>query len=677
MAYNFYSDLENIYKVKGDWEKANQSGDEKGKYNASAQAQIFYDNLRKNGYKDLADEMQNANYTQAKNIVNKWSSQKPQDYVYSPEQDVDNIFKAKGWYDDAKKAGDQAGADLIAAKTQAYYNNLINNGYNDLAYDLSVSNHEASKGIRNKWAKMDKTSGTEYLYTLGKSKGLSQDDINSLLKVNESTGEVYFGGKNLGKADAVVDGVAYWSDTSKLDNAFNNYIFKSGTTQTDEQLRGQHNTEIKDKINQLFGTQNKDRDMMIGKYGKLEDTAYSNPFETDEAKAILGQYDLKAMQGRENEKASGAASNGGNIDSFAAANALRQQASLINKGQMAVLDAHNNKINNVKGILADMGVYLQNQDVGMQNTIGLQQSESQRLFENDQTSKNNETARLSEQASVTGYAPNEWVIKNDSTYSQFLNPDGTFKKEMENVDLQALINNTTDADTKKKLAVIRAKKMLGNYGEYGQYIGQGDVAFMDNNIRTEAGKQFDETMQYNRDIFEAEQELKNPYSKLSGGTTRVVSSGGSSNKGSNKTTYTGNLTAAQAKSALLAGTVTEEVLNAYNHYYGTNYTMENPPEIVDGKIVTTDPGTLEESVVEKWADKLNDDIAEKYGDKYTALVPNGDGTYERGDADADYIILRVLGDDKLTQEQKEYLLYDRFGITEDQVNTAYRDPHYK
>lgn len=641
MAYNFYSDLENIYKVKGDWEKANQSGDEKGKYNASAQAQIFYDNLRKNGYKDLADEMQNANYTQAKNIVNKWSSQKPQDYVYSPEQDVDNIFKAKGWYDDAKNSGDQAGADLIAAKAQAYYNNLIKNGYNDLAYDLSVSNYEASKGIRNKWAKMDKTSGTEYLYTLGKSKGLSQDDINSLLKVNESTGEVSFGGKNLGKADAVVDGVAYWSDTSKLDNAFNDYIYKSGTTQTDEQLMGQHNTEIKDKIDQLFGTQNKDRDMMIGKYGKLEDTAYSNPFETDEAKAILGQYDLKAMQGRENEKASGAASNGGNIDSFAAANALRQQASLINKGQMAVLDAHNNKINNVKGILADMGVYLQNQDVGMQNTIGLQQSESQRLFENDQTSKfnadtlkNNETARLSEQASVTGYAPNEWVIKNDSTYSQFLNPDGTFKKEMENVDIQALINNTTDADTKKKLAVIRAKKMLGNYGEYGQYIGQGDVAFMDNNIRTEAGKQFDETMQYNRDIFEAEQESKNPYSKLSGGTTRVVSSGGSSNKGSNKTTYTGNLTAA-------------------------------------------DPGTLEESVVEKWADKLNDDIAEKYGDTYTALVPNGDGTYERGDADADYIILRVLGDDKLTQEQKEYLLYDRFGITEDQVNTAYRDSHYK
>ena len=44
-------------------------------------------------------------------------------------------------------------------------------------------------------------------------------------------------------------------------------------------------------------------------------------------------------------------------------------------------------------ILADLGVYLQNQDKGMQTTIGIQQEEGQRLFENDQTAKNNEVAR--------------------------------------------------------------------------------------------------------------------------------------------------------------------------------------------------------------------------------------------------------------------------------------------
>ena len=266
-------------------------------------------------------------------------------------------------------------------------------------------------------------------------------------------------------------------------------VAPTSTVDTDEQLQTKHNNEIRNKTNTLFGYQESDRKDMSGKYDRLENAAYANPFNTDEAKAIIGKYDLAGLQARNNAVASGSASNGGNIDSYAASNALRQQASLINQGQMAVLDAHNNKINNVKGILSDLGVYLQNQDKGMQNTITLQQNESQRLFDNGETAKNNEVARLSEQASVTGYTPNEWTIKNDAVYSQFLNPDGTFKKEMEGIDIQALINQTTDAETKKKLAVVRAKKMLGNYEEFGKYMNEGDVAFMTPQ-ETEARRQF-------------------------------------------------------------------------------------------------------------------------------------------------------------------------------------------
>ena len=183
------------------------------------------------------------------------------------------------------------------------------------------------------------------------------------------------------------------------------------TTLSNPELQTINNNEVRNKTNQLWGIQNDDRETMVGKYNKLEDTAYSNPFTTDEAKAILSKYDLSALKGRNNALASGSSSNGGNIDSYAAANAMRQQSALINQGQMAVLDAHNNKINNVKGILESLGVYQQNQDKGIQNTIGIQQTEAQRLFENDETAKNNEVARLSEQASVTGYVPNEWTIK--------------------------------------------------------------------------------------------------------------------------------------------------------------------------------------------------------------------------------------------------------------------------
>ncbi len=227
-----------------------------------------------------------------------------------------------------------------------------------------------------------------------------------------------------------------------------------------------NNNETRNKINQLWGTQASDRETMAKKYDKLEKTAYSNPFETDEAKAILAKYDLAAMQGRDNAVASGGASNGGNIDSYAAANALRQQAALTNKGQMVALDAHNNKINNVKGILESLGVYQQNQDKGMQTTIGIQANEGQRLFENEETAKNNDVARKSQVASVTGYTPNEWTYENNI----YLNSDGTVKDEFLTDEFDStggfttIINNakeklktTTDATERANLqATINA-----------------------------------------------------------------------------------------------------------------------------------------------------------------------------------------------------------------------------
>lgn len=255
-------------------------------------------------------------------------------------------------------------------------------------------------------------------------------------------------------------------------------------TYTDTELINKNNNEVNTKVNQLWGIQENDRNTMASKYNKLEDTAYSNPFTTDEAKAILAKYDLAGLQGRDNAVASGSASNGGNIDSYAAANAMRQQASLINQGQMAVLDAHNNKINNVKGILEGLGVYQQNQDKGMQTTIGIQQEEGQRLFENDQTAQNNEVDRLVKQSAVTGYIPKQWQYSNNP----YFNSDGTLNEVYTSNDFDAtggfttIINNakeklktTTDATERANLEATikyatqaKAYKTLNN-SKYSPY----------------------------------------------------------------------------------------------------------------------------------------------------------------------------------------------------------------
>ena len=86
---------------------------------------------------------------------------------------------------------------------------------------------------------------------------------------------------------------------------------------------------------------------------------------------------------------------------------------------------------------------------------------------------------------------------------------------------------------------------------------------------------------------------------------------------------------------------------------------------------------LTEKQVESWADALNDTISNDYGKEYKALEKVGGNEYKPADAGADYIILKVLNSTDLTQEQKDYLLYNKFHITEDQVNNVIRDHHYR
>ena len=72
MAYNPYSAVNAIYKLKGQWDNANNAGDTATKNNVAAKAQAYYRQLRNNGYGNVADELTASNYTQAKAINDKW-----------------------------------------------------------------------------------------------------------------------------------------------------------------------------------------------------------------------------------------------------------------------------------------------------------------------------------------------------------------------------------------------------------------------------------------------------------------------------------------------------------------------------------------------------------------------------------------------------------------------------
>ena len=314
--------------------------------------------------------------------------------------------------------------------------------------------------------RQDMSATRPYLYSLGKKYGMSNSDVDKLIGWDNDTKQVSFGGKVIGTPDALGDGVSYWKDTSKLDTAFNDYISRSGTARTPTVAVSQENDGLFAKYNQEY-----------------EDLKNTNPFETEVGKSILAKYDLSGLQARDNAVASGSASNGGNIDSYAAANALRQQASLVSQGQQAALDAHQQKIDNVRGLLSDMGVNID------------------RVFNQDQTAKNNEIARAEVEAGITGTVPVSLEIKNN----MYLNEDGTIKDQYKDIDFYTVMQNAKAAGNEagyNQAAVARYYKIMNDYGLYGQY-DDGNY-LVPGGKQTEAGRQFDENQKTVQKTLETE-----------------------------------------------------------------------------------------------------------------------------------------------------------------------------
>lgn len=236
--------------------------------------------------------------------------------AYNTQDAVNTILRLKGNWLNANAEGDTKKTAQIANEAQNYYGQMRENGNTKLADTLYNSGYDASKKYVNDYfAQSGKSAIRPYFYGLGSKYGLSQSDIDNALQYNDTTGEVSLGGKNIGKPSAIgSNGVSYWDNTT-LDNAFKNYVQDTGKSQTTSSLVGQQQSNLFDHYNDLMKTNTQD-------YNDYMNLVKANPFSTDEAKAILGKYNLSAIQGRNNQLALGTASNGGNVDSYSAANAM-------------------------------------------------------------------------------------------------------------------------------------------------------------------------------------------------------------------------------------------------------------------------------------------------------------------------------------------------------------------
>lgn len=410
--------------------------------------------------------------------------------AYNTQDAVNTILRLKGNWLNANAEGDTKKTAQIANEAQNYYGQMRENGDTKLADTLYNSGYDASKKYVNDYfAQSGKSAIRPYFYGLGSKYGLSQSDIDNALQYNDTTGEVSLGGKNIGKPSAVgSNGVSYW-DNSTLDNAFKNYVQDTGKSQTTSSLVGQQQSKLFDHYNDLMKTYGQD-------YKDYMDMVKTNPFSTDEAKAILGKYNLSAIQGRNNQLALGTASNGGNVDSYSAANAMRQQAALYSQAQQNVLDAYNAKVQNAanstqkieqaRKILSDMGVQID-------NTFNRDETAKNNEVQRNETVLNGKVSRGATTAQVTGQIPKGMQYSSNPFFDDNGNPieDIDYKKVIE----QAIARG--DTQTAQAARVARGVKIWNNYSKYGQY-DDGDYGVP--NTQTEDARQFDAQIKNSTDL---------------------------------------------------------------------------------------------------------------------------------------------------------------------------------
>jgi hypothetical protein len=91
-------------------------------------------------------------------------------------------------------------------------------------------------------------------------------------------------------------------------------------------------------------------------------------------------------------------------------------------------------------------------------------------------------------------------------------------------------------------------------------------------------------------------------------------------------------------------------------------------------------GEMSDSDTKNYVNGLSEKMETRYGsdseETSSAITVNPDGTYNFGSASKSAIINEVAGDKSLTDEEVEYLLYDVFGFTQEEVEKGYNANYY-
>lgn len=237
---------------------------------------------------------------------------------YNPYEDAKNILKYKGNYHTAKQMGTNYDQYKEAAKP--YYQNLRFNGYGDLADQFEQSDfikaQELFKGL-----KQDTTVDDYFADLYGKTA-----EAQSTPKLSQAAEDMW--------------------------NAWNS----TNTTLNGNEIKYDRNGNVVSGLN--VDHYNTGRNQ-LGYLNNFDVT--SQPYY----QGIMNAFQLQGNNAARGEQATGAANNAGNIDSYAQANANRQQLAFTSKGLEAALAQANQNQQNWQTLYDSMTGHLDN--MGNQN----------------------------------------------------------------------------------------------------------------------------------------------------------------------------------------------------------------------------------------------------------------------------------------------------------------------
>lgn len=237
---------------------------------------------------------------------------------YNPYEDAKNILKNKGNYHTAKQMGTNYEQYKEAAKP--YYQNLRFNGYGDLADQLEASDfiqaQEIFKGLK------PDTTVDDYFA-----------DLYSKTAETQSTPKMSQAAEDMWNA---------WNNTNAILNG--------------NEIKYDRNGNVVSGLN--VDHYNTGRNQ-LGYLNNFDVTA--QPYY----QGIMNSFQLQGNNAARGEQAAGAANNAGNIDSYAQANANRQQLAFTSKGIEAALAAANQNQQNWQTLYDSMTGHLNN--MGNQN----------------------------------------------------------------------------------------------------------------------------------------------------------------------------------------------------------------------------------------------------------------------------------------------------------------------